>query len=78
MVFNSHGVLYSIDVKQCMYCLGMCEIRKCQNGGTCINVKTDYVCKCRDKYEGKNCGIGNFIFLSPSICLHLICVLHGL
>uniref|UniRef100_A0A8D3EDP2 Delta-like protein n=1 Tax=Scophthalmus maximus TaxID=52904 RepID=A0A8D3EDP2_SCOMX len=28
----------------------------CQNGGQCFNLAADYVCKCPEDYEGRNCS----------------------
>ena len=29
--------------------------QRCQNGGTCDSLKTDYICWCNDDYEGTRC-----------------------
>uniref|UniRef100_A0A8C4NJP3 Delta-like protein n=1 Tax=Eptatretus burgeri TaxID=7764 RepID=A0A8C4NJP3_EPTBU len=35
----------------------LCEPNPCQNGGLCSPLGGDYVCRCSDDYEGKNCSV---------------------
>ena len=35
--------------------MGFCSVSACKNGGKCVNVESDYECKCPPKFEGKNC-----------------------
>nr|XP_046232806.1 protein jagged-1a-like isoform X3 [Scatophagus argus] len=40
----------------CKSDIDYCLRGPCQNGGQCFNVAADYVCKCPEDYEGKNCS----------------------
>lgn len=33
-----------------------CQPNPCQNGAQCFNLASDYLCKCTEDYEGKNCS----------------------
>lgn len=37
-----------------------CEVRPCQNNGTCVDLINDYQCDCMDGFNGTNCTTGKF------------------
>jgi EGF-like domain len=40
-----------------------CTRNPCQNGGTCLNAGTSYVCRCASAWVGSNCTIGLSVLL---------------
>lgn len=43
--------------------LDYCAGQPCLNRGTCIDGVNDYTCNCAAGYTGKNCSIGNSVFV---------------
>lgn len=33
-----------------------CRSNPCQNGGTCVDMYNDFVCKCTPNWDGKSCS----------------------
>jgi len=47
-------------VYMCKYAVvGLCVLNPCRNDGTCFNFQDDYVCHCREGFDGKSCELGN-------------------
>lgn len=51
----------------------ICKSNPCMNGGTCVNVETNFACICPNEFEGDRCQFStsaNYNNCNPSPCLN--------
>ena len=57
MVLQIHGFNYK-SVAHCFLDTDDCKGVTCENGGTCVDQRRDYICLCLQAYTGKHCEHG--------------------